>query len=69
MEDKNKEVYEAISKNYPEPFTADLIRDWPLFINFRESEYYALFVKEHQEDFGSFVFEFEELPMDEEHEG
>ena len=68
LEDKNKEVYEAISKNYPEPFTADLIRDWPLFINFRESEYYALFVKEHQEDFGSFVFEFEELPMDEEYE-
>lgn len=68
LEDKNKEVYEAISKNYPEPFTADLIRDWPLFINFRESEYYALFVKEHQEDFGSFVFEFEELTMDEEHE-
>lgn len=68
LEDKNEEVYEAISKNYPEPFTADIIRDWPLFINFRESEYYTLFVKEHQDDFGSFVFEFEESPMDEEHE-
>lgn len=67
LEDKNGEVYEEISKNYPEPFTADLIRDWPMFINFRESEYYTLFVKEHQEDFGSFVFEFEESPMDEEH--
>lgn len=63
LEDKNEEVYEAISKNYPKPFTADLIRDWPLFINFRESEYYTLFVKEHQEDFGSFVFEFGELPI------
>lgn len=68
LEDKNKEVYEAISKNYPDPFTADLIRDWPLFIDFRESEYYALFVKEHQEDFGSFVFEFEEISLDEERE-
>ena len=68
LEDKNEEVYKEIGKNYPEPFTADLIRDWPIFINFRESEYYTLFVKEHQEDFGSFVFEFEELPMDEEHE-
>ena len=65
LEDKNAEVYEEISKNYPEPFTADLIRDWPLFINFRESEYYTLFVKEHQEDFGSFVFEFEELSLNE----
>lgn len=65
LEDKNVEVYEEISKNYPEPFTADLIRDWPLFINFRESEYYTLFVKEHQEDFGSFVFEFEELSLNE----
>ena len=68
LEDKNAEVYEEISKNYPEPFTADLIRDWPLFINFRESEYYTLFVKEHQEDFGSFVFEFEELSLNEGHE-
>ncbi|MCM1221017.1 MAG: hypothetical protein NC548_41685 [Lachnospiraceae bacterium] len=62
LEDKNKEVYEAIGINYPEPFSADLIRDWPLFINFRESEYYSLFVKEHQDDFGYFVFEFEESP-------
>lgn len=68
LEDKNKEVYEAISKNYPEPFTADLIRDWPLFINFRETEYYTIFVKEHQEDFGFFVFEFEEPLMVDEHE-
>ena len=68
LEDKNAEVYEEISKNYPEPFTADLIRDWPLFINFRESEYYTLFVKEHQEDFGSFVFEFEELSLNEGYE-
>lgn len=68
LEDKNAEVYEKISKNYPEPFTADLIRDWPLFIDFRESEYYTLFVKEHQEDFGSFVFEFEELSLNEENE-
>lgn len=63
LEDKNEEVYEAISKNYPEPFTANLIRDWPLFINFRETEYYTLFVKEHCEEFGSFVFEFEELTI------
>ena len=63
LEDKNEEVYEAISKNYPEPFTANYIRDWPLFINFRETEYYTLFVKEHYEEFGSFVFEFEESTM------
>lgn len=66
LEDKNKEVYEEISKKYPEPFKAELIRDWPLFINFRESEYYSLLVKEHQDDFGSFVFEFEESPVSEE---
>lgn len=68
LEDKNEEVYKEISKNYPEPFTADLIRDWPLFINFRETEYYVLFVKEHQDDFGSFVFDFGNMPMNEGHE-
>lgn len=65
LEDKNEDVYKAISKNYPNPFTADLIRDWPLFINFRESEYYTLFVKEHQDDFSSFIFEFDEISTNE----
>lgn len=60
LEDRNEEVYAELSKNYPDPFSAELIRDWPIFINFRETEYYTKFVNEHQADFGLFIFEFDE---------
>lgn len=65
LEDRNEEVYEELSRNYPTPFSAELIRDWPLFINFRETEYYTKFVNEHREDFGSFVFEINEKSKEE----
>ena len=50
LEDKNEEVYNALNKNYPDPYSAELVRDWPLFINFRKTEFYRKFVEEHAED-------------------
>ena len=60
LEGKDEEVYKALSKNYPHPYSAEIIRDWPLFINFRESEYYVKFAQEHSEDFDTFVYQFRE---------
>ena len=60
LEGKDAEVYEALSKNYPEPYSAETVRDWPLFINFRESEYYTKFAQEHTDEFDTFVYQFKE---------
>lgn len=51
LQDKNEEVYIALSEHYPEPYSAELIRDWPIFIDFRKSDFYNKFVEEHVEDF------------------
>lgn len=59
LEDNNEEVYNLLQETYPTSYSADQIRDWPIFINFRETEFYQQFVQEHQTDFGMFVFEFE----------
>lgn len=40
LEDKNKEVYDVLSANDLKPFDAQTLEEWPLFINFRETEYY-----------------------------
>lgn len=53
----HKGVYDMLIESYPRSFCAIMIRDWPIFINFRESEYYQKFVDEHKEDFDRFVFE------------
>lgn len=60
LEGKDAEVYEALNKNYPEPYSAEIVRDWPLFIDFRESEYYTKFTQEHAEDFDTFIYQFKE---------
>lgn len=40
-----------LNDSYPNSYNAVSIKDWPIFINFRESEYYEKFVNAHQEDF------------------
>ena len=60
LEGKDAEVYEALNKNYPEPYAAETVRDWPLFINFRESEYYTKFTQEHADEFDTFIYQFKE---------
>lgn len=49
--DNNEIVFEMLNNSYPKSYTAVSIKDWPIFINFRETEYYEKFVSAHQEDF------------------
>lgn len=57
LEDKNEEVFEFINKTYPNSFNAIELRDWPIFINFRNTTYYETFVEEHRSDFETFKIE------------
>ena len=50
-------VYEMLNQSYPDSFCAIMVREWPVFINFRETDLYSKFVDEHKEDFDKFVFE------------
>lgn len=49
--DENKKIYELLNKTYPTSFGAIELKEWPIFINFRESEEYKNFCSEHSEDF------------------
>lgn len=49
--DENKEIYELLNKTYPTSFGAIELKEWPIFINFRETEEYRKFCSEHSEDF------------------
>jgi len=51
LEDNNSEIYNQLITTYPTSFTADEIKEWPLFINFRESQEYIKFCSEHSDDF------------------
>lgn len=51
LQDKNKEVYDKIKEDYPKPYNAETIRDWPIFIDFRKSEYYSKLQEEYKSDF------------------
>lgn len=53
----HKNVYDILSRSYPDSFNAIMIRDWPLFKEFRETEYYTTFVNEHKSDFDVLLFE------------
>ncbi len=49
--DNNETVFKMLNDSYPNSYNAVSIKDWPIFINFRESKYYEEFVNAHQEDF------------------
>ena len=51
LQDKNKEVYDKIKEDYPKTYNAETIRDWPIFIDFRKSEYYSKLQEEYKSDF------------------
>lgn len=55
--DNYESVYNLLVETYPKTFSAPMIREWPIFINFRKSEFYTKFIEEHKEDFDVFVFE------------
>lgn len=48
---EHDKVYEFLQKTYPNSFAAKEIKEWPIFVNFRESEQYQKFCTEHVEDF------------------
>lgn len=51
LADNNEQVFKMLQETYPKTFDAVAIREWPIFINFRETEFYEKFVSEHKEDF------------------
>ena len=51
LANNNKKVYDMLQQTYPDSFRALEIREWPIFLNFRESKYYQKFVNEHLTDF------------------
>lgn len=53
----DEKIYKMLTASYPNSFDAVTIREWPIFVKFRESEYYAKFVEEHIDDFEKFDFE------------
>lgn len=57
LKDNHENVYNMLSETYPRSFCAIAIREWPIFVKFRESEYYDRFINEHKEDFDVIVFE------------
>lgn len=57
LQDKNKEVYDKIKEDYPKPYDAETIRDWPIFIDFRKSKYYLKLQEEYKSDFGIKTYE------------
>jgi len=57
LEDNFEEVYKMLQKSYPNSFNAEALREWPLFIDFRKTDFYKEFKENHISDFNEFVFE------------
>lgn len=60
LEDKNDMVYKLLKETYPSSYDAEEIREWPIFIGFRETEFYDRFAKEHADDFNLHIYAEEE---------
>lgn len=56
LQDKYEDAYKLLAETYPNTFDATSIRDWPLFIGFRKTEYYQTFKEAHLSDFNEFTF-------------
>ena len=63
--DNHENVYKMLMETYPKSFSAVAIREWPIFIKFRETEYYKKFINMHKDDFEIFLFEDEKNKEDE----
>lgn len=60
LSENYEKVFELLQETYPKSFNATHIREWPLFIDFRKTEYYERFVTMHPFDFN--VQEIEQEP-------
>lgn len=56
LQDDNVAILRMLQNTYPNSFTAKQIKEWPIFINFRESEEYKTFCSEHTDDFANEEF-------------
>ena len=65
LEDNYEQVYKMLKETYPNTFDAIAIREWPIFINFRETELYEKFASEHADDFEMQCLELEMKPQKE----
>ena len=61
LQDDFDRVYTLLSRTYPESFNATAVRDWPIFIDFRNTEQYEKFKLEHSDDFQQYLFDMEEI--------
>lgn len=61
LQDDFDSVYTLLSRTYPESFNATAVRDWPIFIDFRNTEQYEKFKLEHSDDFQQYLFDMEEI--------
>lgn len=57
-------AYKMLNETYPQSFCAVAIKEWPIFIEFRETEYYKLFVEAHKADFAIQIIDDTESEMD-----
>ena len=62
LSDNNERVFDLLCKSYPSSFDAVSIRKWPIFIDFRKTEYYERFMNMHKEDFAVDVVESQPQP-------
>ena len=44
-------VFDMLNETYPDSFCAWAIKEWPIFIDFRNTDYYKEFIELHKEDF------------------
>ena len=64
LEGDNSVVLNSLRNSYPDSFSATEIREWPIFIDFRKSEEFLIFKKEHKKDFSEFDYELENTKND-----
>ena len=58
-------VFKMLNETYPESFDARALKEWPIFINFRDTEYYHQFVDAHESDFAIQTLDDYQSEMDE----
>lgn len=65
LENKNEDVLILLDKTYPHSVSAEELREWPLFIDFRKTKFYKEFVNKHKSDFKTFKIEDDNKKKDE----
>lgn len=52
--EKHAEVNELLKIDYPKSFSFHMIQTWPIFIEYRKSEEYRIFINEHQSEYAEY---------------